>query len=229
MFIQLPKKAQNLAGRVFGQLRALGPVEIRRYVGATHVIWLCQCKCGKQSKVAAGRLRSGQSRSCGCMKAQWCAEANLLHGHSRRAEKLSRPEYRIWCHMRARCLNETDHAFRLYGGRGIKICQRWDSFAAFYADMGPRPSPNHSIDRTNRDGDYEPSNCRWATISEQNNNTSRNRRLRVGDREMTLAQWSRETGVHEGTIRDRLKDGVSVDTAIRKGRVPRHPRFKKQA
>ena len=84
MFLTLPKKAQNLAGQRFGCLVALGLVEVRRYPGVTHMIWLCKCECGNETKVSAGRLRTGQSKSCGCMKSKWCADANIKHGFADR-------------------------------------------------------------------------------------------------------------------------------------------------
>lgn len=124
------------------------------------------------------------------------------------------PEYRIWSGMRRRCNNRRDKSFRNYGGRGIKVCERWGDFRLFLADMGFRPSSLHSIDRINNDGDYEPKNCRWASEEVQRSNTSRNKYLTRDGRTQTIRQWATELGLSKSTLRTRLQSGMSVIEAL---------------
>lgn len=125
-------------------------------------------------------------------------------------------EWRSWSSMRNRCRSQSSDNWPQYGGRGITICERWDSFAAFFEDMGPRPSQKHTLDRyPNPDGNYEPGNCRWATQREQTNNRSRgNRKLSFGGETLTVAEWARRIGVDRATLRDRLERGWTVEQAL---------------
>jgi hypothetical protein len=125
------------------------------------------------------------------------------------------PEHNIWLGIRKRCTNPADRVYPYYGGRGIKVCQRWDNFANFLADMGPRPSPQHSIDRyPNQDGDYEPNNCRWATRTEQMRNKSDNRLLTLGDETHCVAEWAERLGISVNTIRKRVYSGYTDEQAL---------------
>jgi hypothetical protein len=124
------------------------------------------------------------------------------------------PEYRHWINMKSRCDNPRTPGFD-YGGRGIKVCARWrDSFQNFFADLGPRPSPSHSVDRIDSNGNYEPSNCRWATPKEQGRNTRTNHLVIVGGREMTLAEAVETAPVPYNTVLYRLKRGWDLDDAL---------------
>ena len=127
--------------------------------------WNCVCDCGAESEVQSGNLRSGKSKSCGCFNLAQIRKRNSTHGLSRT------PEYNAWLNMNKRCYNENDPRYKWYGARGIFVCPEWrHDFAQFLRDMGPKPSPKHSIDRINNDGNYEPRNCRWATWKQQQNN-----------------------------------------------------------
>lgn len=135
----------------------------------------------------------------------------MKHGY--RPKGKWNPTYKSWQLMRSRCHNQRDIRYTNYGGRGIRVCQRWDSFENFLADMGERPL-GMTLDRINRNGDYEPSNCRWATALEQQNNRSTNRRIAFGGTELTLTQWARAIGIGATTIKQRIERGWSVDRAL---------------
>jgi hypothetical protein len=129
--------------------------------------WLCKCDCGTERTCLAGMLASGKSKSCGCQKA-------AAISRSRSKPNRDTAEYTAWTRMKDRCSNPNGARFKNYGGRGIKVCARWlDSFENFFADMGPRPSPKHSLDRRDVNGDYEKDNCRWATVREQSRNKAK--------------------------------------------------------
>ena len=127
------------------------------------------------------------------------------------------PLWRVYWNMIGRCYSESRPDYRLYGGRGIKVCERWrNDFLAFVADMGPRPSPKHSVDRwPNQNGDYEPSNCRWATQTEQCRNSRKNRIITINDRSQTMSEWAEESGLG-AAFRRRLYLGWSPEEAIQR-------------
>jgi hypothetical protein len=124
------------------------------------------------------------------------------------------PEYAIWNGMRQRCNNPSAGAYRHYGGRGIKVCPEWEQFWQFVADMGPRPSPDHTLERIDNDGDYRPSNCKWATRRAQSRNRRSNRLLTFNGRTQPMSAWADETGITYTAIQTRLDRGWSVHDAL---------------
>lgn len=153
----------DLTGVKFGRLSVLGLTERGKNKA---IRWLCLCDCGKEKTVDTGRLKSGQTKSCGCYQKEMASKANKTHGH--KVGGVVSPEYTTWQNMKCRCYDTKDKYYELYGGRGITVCDRWlESFENFYEDMGDKPSNQHSIDRIEVDGNYEPANCKWATKSIQ--------------------------------------------------------------
>jgi hypothetical protein len=139
----------------------------------------------------------------------------VRHGAARRGAIM--PEHRIWSSMRARCSNPNDAGYANYGGRGIAVCERWNEFANFIADMGARPDRSFSIDRIDNDKGYSPDNCRWATRIEQKAN-QRTRKDAVwiehdGERR-TLDDWARLKGIRYGTLTERIRNGWSIEKAL---------------
>lgn len=149
----------------------------------THTRWVCKCHCGKLFSLRGTQIKAGTTKSCGCFVAENGRKQLHRHGH------YYKPEYSTWKRMRERCLNPECRDYPEYGGRGIKICERWmNDFEAFYQDMGQMPSSRHSIDRIDFNGNYAPENCRWATPKEQSNNTRRNLFYDYCGRKMTLSE-----------------------------------------
>lgn len=137
----------------------------------------------------------------------------MTHGHAR-GKRVS-PEWSAWKGMRQRCHSTTHKRYPLYGGRGIRVCQQWrDSFEAFFADMGRKPSERHSLDRIDVNGDYEPGNCRWADQQEQCRNQRRNRVVNFEGQAMTLAEMCERTGMEPSHIRYHLDRGKTPDEAV---------------
>ena len=197
-----------LIGQKFGRL------EVTEYVGLCNNgnrRWRCICACGTIKDVASSDLKTGHTKSCGCLRREKSRlPKNITH------DATDSPEYAAWANIKYRCSNQNCHAFSSYGGRGILICEQWaKSFEAFLADVGPRPSPQHSIDRyPNNDGSYEPGNVRWATRREQQNNTRQNKLITVGDVVHVVGEWSRITGIPSRLICKRLRNGWTAEEAV---------------
>ncbi len=198
----MSKRAVDLTGQSFGRL----VVEQRTGTRGCDPVWACKCSCGATVTVRSNHLVKGRTRSCGCL--------NIEMLRARAKPNRRPPEYGSWLEMRRRCRYSKRKDFHRYGGRGISVCERWDSFESFLADMGPRPSPKHSIDRIENDGNYEPGNCRWASKKEQAANTRAVRVLVFGGEGLPLPEWADRVGISRARIAQRLAAGWSVERAL---------------
>lgn len=197
----------DLTGKRFGRLLVVKPLGTRW----GKVYWLCRCDCGGWNTVSTGGLRWGQTESCGCLYDDTRGLTTRTHGLS------NTPEHRIWKGMHTRCYNPRRKLYHRYGGRGISICQRWrKDFEAFLADMGPKPSPKHTIERIDNDGNYEPGNCRWATNEEQGQNTSRSHRITFRGETLSANAWTRRLHRAKKTILEHAEAGRPIDTPRRR-------------
>lgn len=195
------RRAIDISGQQFNRLTA-----IRRdtwETGRTGMAarWLCLCVCGNGLiSVAGTALRQGKVQSCGCYARNKSSELRTTHGRSQT------PEYKTWRGTRERCYRPKTKGYHRYGGRGIKVCKSWrNSFEAFLSDMGERPSPRHTLDRIDNNGNYEPGNCKWSTPEEQGSNRSDNHFVTVDGDKKTISEWSRISGNSRPTILGRLK------------------------
>lgn len=159
-----PKNFVNRTLQRFGRLTA---IEAAGRSPRGNIIWRCLCDCGKFVLVRGSELGKG-TRSCGCLQKELTSLRQRTHGHGHPTRRTK--EYRAWMGMRERCQLPRNPRFSHYGGRGISVCERWQKFENFLADMPPHPGEGFSLDRIDNDGDYEPGNCRWATRSEQRKN-----------------------------------------------------------
>lgn len=189
----------EMFGKRFGRLTVTGIADPVRGFGP----WVCECDCGKVTTAKTAVLNNGTKQSCGCYQRDRASEANRTHGRTYTRA------HGVWMNMRARCSNPKNTEYHNYGGRGIKVCERWDrSFENFLADMGECP-PGLTIERNDNNGNYEPGNCRWATYREQGRNKRNNCHITFRGRTMILADWARELGVDPGTLRrEWLRDGT---------------------
>lgn len=167
--IPTPRRSAVLPGERYGRLVVIEFAGFNRF---GHRLWRFICDCGNQKIASGSQVRSGHTRSCGCLHSETLRARLTTHGMK------NIPEYKIWKAIRYRCNQPRCKDFAAYGGRGITVCERWQSFENFYADMGSRPSSCHSIDRIDNDAGYKPDNCRWATATEQRLNQRRQKVLR---------------------------------------------------
>lgn len=207
------KRFINLCGRKFGRLQVLefiGRRIGRRRNGSSHrsFYWKCLCECGTYRNAMGGNLVKGHIVSCGCFQKELLSANRRTHGLTKT------PEYKSWGSMIERCTDPNNSCWGRYGGRGISICPEWrKSFEAFLADMGPRPTKTHSLDRIDNDGNYEPCNCRWSTMATQSRNKRNNRLLAFKGETLCVADWANRTGLNPCTIYARLDAGWTAERA----------------
>ncbi len=180
--------------------------------------WLCLCKCNNEIIVLGCNLRSGHTKSCGCLQKNMASMANITHGHSQNDKT-----YKTWNQMIQRCTNPNNKDYKNYGGRGIKVYKRWLKFEIFYEDMGDAP-PGLQIDRIHNDKGYFKKNCRWSTPKQNNNNKRNNHYITAFNKTQTMMQWSEELGIPYTTLKERINTykwtiNRALTTTVRRGRI----------
>lgn len=196
----------DMTSKRYGRLMAICPTGKRDR--AKNRIWKFTCDCGNSCEIDGYSVRSGKRYQCPTCSAEQVRMSSVIHGSS------ESPEFSTWIDIQTRCYNPRSTGYRNYGGRGIRVCDRWRSnFSHFLEDMGKRPT-GCSIDRINNDGDYEPGNCRWATRVDQANNRRTNVFLTIGGKSKTISQWAEFTGIKMATIHRRFKVGYRGEALI---------------
>ena len=185
----MTRRYKDITGISFGYWVVL------KYNGVTNegtALWWCKCICGLEREVRGDTLRSGTTKSCGCKHYESLKKINTRHGLLVDGAKQT-PEYVSWKEMKRRCYKSKSPGYYRYGGRGIYVCERWlhnkNGFTNFLSDMGTKPTENHTIDRINNDGNYEPNNCRWATKNEQALNKSTSVWIEYDGMKKLLKEW----------------------------------------
>lgn len=200
--LELWKSKSFFPGQKYGRYTV---ISTHRVIGTYLYYGLCQCECGSDRRyVGATALRNGEAQSCGCLH----RERVTKHG------AWGHPLFQTWSGMQSRCTNKDDKRYDRYGGRGIKICARWNDVNAFIKDMGPKFKKGLQLDRIDNDGDYTKENCRWATTGEQTRNYSRNVRLTLNGETLCIADWATKLNINYGTLWDRIKQGWSAKRAL---------------
>jgi len=171
--------------------------------------FLCKCDCDNVKSVRLEALTSGNIVSCGCYNREISKKVNTKHG------MYEKRLYRIWCGIKGRCFNPNNTAYHNYGGRGITICEEWLDFKNFYDwAIKNEYKDNLTIERIDVNGNYGPSNCTWATMTEQKQNTRKAKRIEFNGQAKTLRQWAKHYGIHSSTLCRRLKDGWDLEKAL---------------
>lgn len=195
----------NMTGQKFNHLTVLSRNGVQ---GKGQAAWLCRCDCGNEATIRGDQIRSGHTKSCGCQRMVIVKAAITTHGRARTRV------HTIWIQMRGRCQNPNNSAFSYYGGRGIQVCERWESFENFLSDMGEPPTTGHSIDRIDANSNYSPQNCRWSTDTEQSWNKRSTRFVDIGGIIKPMAVWIKEFGIGHGTVYKRMAKGMTPEEAI---------------
>lgn len=208
MMIQRSKYAAkcimiDMIGNKYNKLTVISEMEYQKY---GRRCYLCKCDCGNEKVIVGESIRYGRTTSCGC----YAKSKVTKHGMADTSSHVA------WSSMRQRCTTETHKQYHNYGGRGIKVCDRWmDSYENFLSDMGIRPTKKHSLDRIDNNGDYTPDNCRWATSEQQLNNRRVSRFIELDGIKLTVAQWSRKLNITESKIHHRLRTGKTPKECLK--------------
>lgn len=186
---------ENLIGLKFGRLTVFRPARKKK----NQTMWVCICDCGNKAVVAAGALKSANTKSCGCLNSEIVTLRNTKHSKSKTAE------YRCWKSIKQRCHNENNPAYKNYGGRGIRVCDSWkNSFSNFLFDMGPKPNPKFDIDRIDNNLGYSPENCRWVDRKTNMKNTRNTHFVTFNGRTLSIMDWAEELNINPNTLYSRI-------------------------
>lgn len=200
----------DLTGQKFGRWTVLSRVDKERR-GSSH--WYCRCDCGTEKILRSNTLRGNESLSCGCRQKEIASNLGKSKAvHSKSGTRI----YSLWKSIRQRCYNNNHNQYKNYGGRGIKVCDRWlESFENFLEDMGDNIPEGMTLDRINVNGDYSLNNCRWISMKEQQNNRTNNVLIEFNGEKLTISQWSEKLGIKYITLYDRLiTRGWSVEKSL---------------
>lgn len=199
-------KFKDESGNKFGRLTAISSYSKKSSSGKLRTYWVCQCDCGNTKHISADNLRKkDRVPSCGCFKSEFFSNNNSTHRLS------GTRTYRSWSSARQRCTNPNDNNYAHYGARNITVCERWNSFEVFLNDMGEPPTLNHTIERIDVNGNYEPGNCKWATPKEQARNRTNTNLIEYNGKKMILTDWSKHLGIRLITLRKRINAGWPIE------------------
>jgi len=173
-----------------------------------HKRGLYQCSCGNILEVNISSVNTNNTKSCGCLNLEKIKERNFKHGKNRTKK------HRTWQNIKTRCLNKSRKYYKHYGGRGITICEKWLNFEGFDEDMPDPPGEEYQIERINNNGNYEKSNCKWATRKEESRNKRTNINITYNGKTQILADWAEEFNINPGVLRYRLKNGWDIEKAL---------------
>lgn len=196
---------KDLRGKRFGHLLV---VDYSCRTKGRKIKWRCLCDCGKTTEVSGCSLKKGSTRSCGCNRVAAISSSKITHGLS------EHPLFCIWASIMQRCYNPTSSGWKRYGGRGIRVDERWHDVTNFISDMTPRPTLSHTIGRIDNNGNYSKENCQWETRTQQARNMRSNRVLTLNGVSRCLMEWSQITGIGYNTLRFRLSRGWSTERTL---------------
>ena len=207
---------QDISGRRYGRLVAVRQVSSD---GERPTVWLFRCDCGAEKELASTNVIQGSTRSCGCLRREVSGETQLRHGTARRGKKTS--EYATWHNIRSRCYSPKNRSYADYGGRGIRVCDRWlngdgklSGYECFLADMKEKPTPRHTVERIDNDGPYSPDNCVWGIRRAQSRNKRTTIRVVFRGRDVALIDLCDELGLRYRRVADRMRKGWPLESAL---------------